>query len=132
MNEWMILSRNYVIWLNSRRKFRAPPICSQSQKVSPVFSYCLLSESPSRSSILWLYLVFLRILKVASPLLGVLADRERNNWIITILPFIQGQWPILIQWKWGNVGWLMNYLRVWNILIHLPAGFGLISVSPPL
>ena len=63
--EWMIINRNNVKRLNSLWKFRVS-LSILSYRWFPQFSsHCLLSESPSESSILSLYLGYLRILMVS-------------------------------------------------------------------
>ena len=94
MNERMILRRNKVKRLSSLRNFRAL-LSVRLQKVSLVFLHCSQSESSSRSSVLYLYPEYLRLLRMTSPLLIDLADREGSHWILTIPSFIGDYGPTL-------------------------------------
>ena len=129
MNEWMILSRNSIKWLNSQRKFRASPICSQQHRFHLSSLHWKLFESPFRSYILCLFSGYLRILRVTFPLIVVLSDREGSNWVLATLPFIQGLWPRSIQWVWenGEVTYkLLGYLRY----SHLSPNWAWIYIRP--
>ena len=55
LNEWMILSKNYVKRFNCIRKFRASLSILSHRRFPSTFTHSLLSESPSRPSFLHLY-----------------------------------------------------------------------------
>ena len=95
-------------------------------------SHCSLPESPSRSSVQRLYPEYLRILRVTSSLLIVLAYREGSNWITVSISFIQGLCSHLIQQKWRNVETTYKLLGFWYIPFILPAEIVSIFVQPPL
>ena len=85
-------------------KFQAPHICSQLQKVPPVFFIFRYLNLPPGILSCSCILEFIRILRVTSPLLIVFAGREGRYWILTTLQFILGLLPHPIQWEWGNIG----------------------------
>ena len=72
----MILSKNYVKRLSSIRKFSSHSFCFRPQKVSPIFLYCLLSESPSESSVLRVFPGNPKNTRVTSPLFIVPQRRK--------------------------------------------------------
>ena len=102
MNKWIIIIKNYVKRLNRLREFRAPLSVLRHRRFH-LLPHCSLFESPSIYSVLLLYLEFLRMLIVTSPLLTVLIGREGCHWALTILLFIRRLWPHLNQWKLRNV-----------------------------
>ena len=104
INEWIVCSRN-LSWEGSItiESFELSLTTLSCRRFHSSPSHRLLSESPSRSSVLRLYPGCLRILMVTSPLFIVLVVREGNQKRLATLQFISGQWFHLIQWEWGNV-----------------------------
>ena len=115
----MIFSGNWVILLNNLRKFRALLSVLNYRSFHQSSSHCLLSESPSRSSVLCLYPGYLRIIRMASLLFLVLVCREGNHWVwLSFNSINQELWHHQIQWMWRNVGVTYKLLGVWDIPIH--------------
>ena len=129
----MIPNRNQVIRLNRLIEFLVLHLCSQSQKVSPVFFQLFASKSPSRFSVLFLYHGYLRILRMTSPLLIFLVSRLGSHWVLASIPYIMRIWPRPSQWEWGNVEVTYKLLEDLGYShSSLLTETRPISVSPPL
>ena len=114
---WMILSRDKVIRLNSLRKFDLFLFVLNHKRFhqsSLIVRY--LSLLQDILSYVWI-LKFLRILRVTSPLLIILANIEGSHCVLTTLQFIRDNG--LLNWmRVGNVGATYNLLGIWGISIH--------------
>ena len=107
-------------------------MCPHKLKVSPVFPIvhyrsllsCLMSSACT--------LKFLRILRVASPLLIFLVGREGDFWVLAVLPFVMNYGrPHSMEVRIYR-DHLQATLKVWVFSSSSPSGTGPIYVSPPL
>ena len=114
---WMILSRNKDIRLNSLRKFDLFLFLLNHRRFHQ--SSLIVRDLSLLQDILpyaWT-LKFLRILRVTSPSLIVLADIEGSHSVLTALQFIQHN-GLPNSMGVGNVGATYNLLGVWGISIY--------------